>query len=771
MFKVFHKKSSPDKSSTSIGNSATLGRNSSLRSTGNDTSTDPILDAKLKIKFQSFQDMLETLEKHGDIVLLKEYKDLYEDIQKSELSATNKNLLLFKICEDKAGIAWQKGKFSTHEKSLKKMFSIDVPSAIIALEHWYVEYVKYEKNINKEANNINKKAKDCIKNIRELYTESISTIKTEVNSLLQDKKYGEAVKKLEYLTAHSNSFHISAIHAQIFIKQGDDLVANGKTSEAKECYEKAYQDCKSKLSIDKDVPYYVIHDTFKVLEGKLTVVGNTKLAAEAATYASKYKPNLVKILIEQGDDLAAAGKTSEAKKCYEKAYQDCKSKLSKDKDVPYDVIHDTFKVLEDKLSIVGDTKLAAEAASYASKYNPNASAVPPVNPKIKQLEKTLVKVVTQIETVRTLDEQNRELEKLEAQHKAALEEVKAQHKAALEALRTKASPTKDTKVDGVGDSSIPSAPPSYDYIAGLAGNKYLQLAKNAPTASIAEVVTPLASEVLAEVVPPLAPEVLAELTELAKLISSLDYRNSNYGPTKDKAKKLLNEVVKENPDVYKTIDDPKILVLLADVLFSLNDVKVARIVCEKALKSDSDIWKATNDQIVLLNLAGVLLSSSNESKAKEVYSKAISIRIYSKDERGSYIIDSKGTTIVSKTVAQDQYTDAERECLVKVCLSASKLFQKVQALDCYPHTYVTKRHDIAVQLKQSAKQVSELNCGLKAYALYLKAYSVLKDDQELLKDITALHNTHHLEIDPKYPNPPTEASTDLMGVWCANSDY
>ncbi|WP_341753997.1 hypothetical protein [Candidatus Tisiphia endosymbiont of Dioctria rufipes] len=762
--KSSQKKSSPDKS-------ASLGRNSSLRSSSNgasnDTSTDPILDAKLKIKFQSFQDMLGTLEKHGDIVPLKEYKNLYEDIQKSELSATDKNLLLFKICEDKSYIAWQKGKFSTHEKSLKKMFSIDVPSALLALEHWYVEYVKYEKNINKEVNNINKKAEVCINNIRTLYTKSVNEIQEEVNLLLQKNKYDEAVKKLEYLTAHSKSFHISAIHAQIFIKQGDHLKSARKTSEAKECYEKAYQYCKSKLSIDKDVPYYVIHDTFKVLEGKLTVVGNTELAAEAANYASKYKPNPVKILIEQGDDLAAAGKTSEAKKCYEKAYQDCKSKLSKDKDVPYDVIHDTFKVLAGKFSVVGYTKLAAEAASYASKYKPNASAALSVDPVVRQAEKELEKrkdkyeeASNKYETALTRAEQQEQIKeiktKYEAELKAELEKVNTAFNTKLEAL--KASYTKDTKVevDETGDSSIPSAPPPYDHIAGLAGNKYLQLAKNAPTAPV---------------VIPLDEEVSNELTKLAHLISSLDYRDDQYDVAKGKTKSLLSEVVKENPDVYKTINDPKSLVLLAEVLFSLDKMEKARIVCEKALGIDQNIWQVTNDQIVLLNLAGVLLPS-DQPKAKQIYSKVISMRIFPRDEHGNYKIDNNRTTIASKTVAQDGYSTEEKDCLAKVCLSAPKVFQKAQALDCYPNTNTTKRQEMAKQLQQFAKQTpkAELKCGCEVYALYSKVSFVLKDDQTLSQDLKAEYDSNRYLSNISIPYPPTESSTDYLLGLCAHND-
>ncbi|WP_367363802.1 tetratricopeptide repeat protein [Candidatus Tisiphia endosymbiont of Nedyus quadrimaculatus] len=766
MFKVFHKKSSPDKSSTSVGNSATLGRSSSLRGASNDTSTDPILDAKLKIKFQSFQDVLGTLKKHGDIVPLKEYQDLYEDIQKSELSDTKKNPLLFKICEDKAVIAWQKGEFSTHEKSLKDMFNIAKPSALIALERWNVEYKK----------NINKNAKNCIKNIETLYKESLIKIKEEVNSLLNDKKYDAAVTKLDYLTKHSNNFQIFAMHAKIFIKQGDDLVANGKTSVAKEYYKNAYQYCKSKLPKDGDVQYYVIHDTFKELADKFSVVGDTKFAAEAATYASKYKPNPVKILIEQGDDLADAGNKLEAKECYEKAYQDCKSKLSKDKDVPYDVIHDTFKVLEDKLSIVGDTKLAAKAASYASKYKPSASAALSVDPVVRQAGKELEKLKDKYEeasnkyekalTRAEQQEQIKEIKaKYEAQLKDELEKVNTVFNTKLEAL--KASYTKDTKVevDEAGDfSPTSSLPPPYSTV-NISSHPYLKLVTpTAPTAPTAPVVTPLAEEVK------------NELTKLADLIPSLEWYDSKYDPAKDKAKKLLNEAVEKNPDVYKEIENPKILVLLADALLSLNKMEKARIVCEKALELDPNIWEATNDQIVLLNLAGVLLSS-NQPKAEQIYSKAISIRIYFKDERGNYEMDNHRTTIVSKTVAQNEYSAAERECLVKVCLSSNKIYQKVQALDCYTHTDVNKRQEIAEQLKQLAKQMPLTTFpSYQAYTLYSKAFSVLKDNLELSQDMkkTYEHNCPYVAL-PKYSStfyyPPTEESTAYLIGECANSNY
>ncbi|WP_417905058.1 tetratricopeptide repeat protein [Candidatus Tisiphia endosymbiont of Micropterix aruncella] len=762
MLKVLRKKSSPDKS-------ASLARNSSLRSSSNgasnDTSTDPILE----LKFKYFQDMLGTLKKHGDIPL-KEYEDLHKNIQKSELSATDKNLLLFKICEDKADIAWQKGKFSTHEKSLKDMFNIDVPFALIALERWHVEYKK----------NINENAKSCIKDIETLYKESLIKIKEEVNSLLNGKKpelnskkydkavkkYDEVVKKLEYLAEHSNNFQIFAMHAKIFIKQGDDLVANGKTSVAKEYYKNAYQYCKSKLSIDKDGPYYVIHDTFKELADKLTVVGNTELAAEATTYASKYKPNPVKILIEQGDGLADAGNKLEAKECYEKAYQDCKSKLSKDKDVPYDVIHDTFKVLEDKLSIVGDKKLAAEAASYASKYKPNASAALSVNPVVRQAGKELEKrkdkyeeASNKYERVLTLAEQEEQIKeikaKYEAQLKDELEKVNTVFNTKLEAL--KASYTK-VEVDETGDSSIPSAPPPYDYIAGLAGHSYLRLAKNAPTAPIDEVVPPLAEEVLAEVVPPLAPEVLAELTELAHLIPSLSWRDYKYDFAKAKAKSLLSEAINKTPDVHETITDSKILVLLADALLSLNKMEKARIVCERALELEPNIWEATNNQIVLLNLAGVLLSS-DQPKAEQIYHKAITAQDFSKCQ-----FDPSMYNIVSRTVAQNQYTDAERDYLAKICLSSPKVFYKAQALDCYPHTYVTKRQEIAKQLQQFAKQEPKPGPGeYRAYTLCSKAFSALKNDQELLQDMKAIYDATNLMHYPcVYPYPPTEESTAYL---------
>ncbi|WP_341752100.1 hypothetical protein [Candidatus Tisiphia endosymbiont of Piscicola geometra] len=424
-------------------------------------------------------------------------------------------------------------------------------------------------------------------------------------------------------------------------------------------------------------------------------------------------------------------------------------------------IHDILKKWQNYLSNqVDDQEVAAKAATYASKYNPNPTvATAPVKKAVKKAVKEVErdkekydKSTLKLKTVVTVDEQEKQIKELTAKHeaelKAELEKLRTEHKAELEALKPKDSPTKDNKVGEAGDfSPTSSLLTSYTSIPLV-----VEVAEKTPTAPV---------------VKPLEENVLKELTELANLIASLQYYDSKYAPAKDKAKKLLNEVIKENLDVYKTIEDSKILVLLADVLLSSNEMEKARIVCDKALKIDPTIWQVTNDQVVLLNLAGVLLLSfSNEPKAKEVYSKAISMRIFSVDEHGSYKLDDNRTSTASKTVAQDGYSAEERDCLAKVCLGG-KVYQQAQALDCYPHTDVTKRHEIALQLKQLGKQAPKPAAGeYKAYALYAKAFSVLKDNQELLQDMKKAH-----EYASFTSYPPTDESTAYLIGECAHNNY
>ncbi|MFU7502172.1 MAG: tetratricopeptide repeat protein [Candidatus Tisiphia sp.] len=436
-------------------------------------------------------------------------------------------------------------------------------------------------------------------------------------------------------------------------------------------------------------------------------------------------------------------------------------------------IHNILKKWQNHLSNqVNDKEVAAKTDTYASKYNPNPTvATAPVKKAVKEVERDKEKYdksTLKLKTVVTLDVHTKQLEELKAKHeselKAELEKLKTEHKAELEALKPKTSPAKDTKVDEVGDSSTTSSlPPPYSSV-NIYNSPYLKLGntENTPTAPIAK---------------PLDETVLAELTKLAHLIPSINWQDSNYNTTKGKAKSLLSEAVKENPDVYKTIENPKILVLLADVLLSSNKMEEARIVCKKALDNDPNIWQVTDDQIVLLNLAGVLLPL-DQSKAEQIYGKAISIRIYFTDERGNYEMDVNRTTIVSKTVAQDGYSAAERDCLAKVCLGG-KVYKQVQAPDCYPHTDVAKREAMAEQLKQLAKQM--LLPAFPSYAAYTlcsKASSVLENDLELSQDMKKIYDytcshTALPKYSAKYSNyyPPTEESTTYLTGECANNDY
>ncbi|MFP3034762.1 MAG: hypothetical protein ACEY3C_04435 [Candidatus Tisiphia sp.] len=462
------------------------------------------------------------------------------------------------------------------------------------------------------------------------------------------------------------------------------------------------------------------------------------------------------------------------------AFKYLKDKSNKYNPIQRQDIYEIFKTWQDKFNKDGDTKLAAEAASCAAKYNPNPSAAPVVSPEVKKIEQELKqaqnqveKVSNKLETALTRAEHQEQIEKLEAKYKAKykaelkaeLEKANAVFNAKLETIKAKASPTKDTKVDEAGDFSTTSSLPP-PYTSDMSNHPYLKIVdQNAPTIPTAPTV-PTAP--IVKTVTSLDSKVLAELTELAHSIPSLKRYDSKYDDAKGRAKSLLDKVVKENPDVYKTIEDPKILVLLADVLLSSNKMEEARIVCKKALDADPNIWQATDDQIVLLNLAGVLLSSSNKSEAKQIDSKAISIRIFSKDKQDK--IDKDKTTMVSKTVAQGGYSDEERDCLAEVCLYSDKVYKQIQAVDCYPHADVDKRQEFAKKLQQLGNQVLNetypINTitAVKAYMLYSKAFSVLNDDQELLPKLKLAYNTTWLGITypTLHPYPPTEESTALL---------
>ncbi|WP_341761692.1 hypothetical protein [Candidatus Tisiphia endosymbiont of Thecophora atra] len=717
---IFQKKPSPDKDK-----SASLSRNSSLRTNGNDTSTDPVLEARFKslqdmlgaflrsisndtstgtdpileANFKSAQVRLGALNKeYGDVQKIgmdldqfnysktqKEYKKLHDDIKtpKFSLEKEQKDSLLFGIYHGLAISAFRAGEFTEHNKYLLhayNRYSPDRDKSIIGLEIWVKIYKNLDKDVQTKVPSI---SSQCNKLLKE--------VETDVQSLIKTGEYDQAREKMKYLNESGHNFQIFDLY----------------------------------FSTIKDP-----NEALKYFEDK----------------SKKYN-------LTQRQD-----------------------------------IHDILKKWQNHLiNQVNDKEVAAKAATYASKYNPNptvatASAAPVVSPEVKKAEKELKQAQNQVEkfsnkleTALTRAEHQEQIEKLEAKYKAELkaelEKANAVFNAKLETIKAKASPTKDTKVDEAGDFSTSSAPPSYSDI-DIASSPYLQLAQNdtttptVPTAPVVKTVTSLDSKVL------------AELTELAHLIPSLNWQDSKYNITKDKVKKLLNEVIKENPDVYNTIKDSKILVLLADVLLSSNKMEEARIVCKKALDADPNIWQATDDQIVLLNLAGVLLPS-NQLKAEQVYSKAISARIYFTDARGNYEMDVNKTTIVSKTVAQDGYSAAERDCLVKVCLSSNKVYQQVQAVDCYPHTDFAKREAIAGQLKQLAKQMLlPIFPSYAAYTLYSKASFVLKDDLELSQDMkTTYEYTRPYNVLPKYSTkysnyyPPTEESTTYLIGECANNDY
>lgn len=699
MFKF--KKSSPDKS-VSPNKSASLSRNSILRTNGNDTSTDPVLEARFKslqdmlgaflrsisndtstgtdpileARFKSSQEMLGALNKeYGNVqkigtVLDKrsyteaqsKYKILHDEIKapKFSLEKEQKDSLLFGIYHGLAISAFRAGKFQEHNEHLLhayNRYSPDRDKSIIGLEIWVKIYKNLDKDVQTKVPSI---SSQCDKLLKE--------VETDVQSLIKTGEYDQARKKMKYLNENGHNFQIFDLY----------------------------------FSTIKDP-----NEALKYFEDK----------------SKKYN-------LTQRQD-----------------------------------IHDILKKWQNHLiNQVNDKEVAAKAATYASKYNPNPTvATAAVNPEVKKAEKDVEKLQEQLEkasnkleTVLTRAEHQEQIEKLEAKYKAELEKVNAVFNAKLETIKAKASPTKDTKVDEAGDSSTTSSlPPPYSTID--IGNHPSKNATTAPTVPTAPVVTSLAKEVL------------DELTKLAHLIPSLNWQDSKYNITKDKAKKLLNEVIKENPDVYNnTIKDPKILVLLADVLLSSNKMEEARIVCKKALDADPNIWQATDDQIVLLNLAGVLLPSK-QLEAEQIYSKAI-MRLFAKNEHGNNILDTN-TITVSKNVAQDGYSAKERDCLAKVCLSSPKAFQITQALDCYPHTDVAKRQEIAKQLQQLACK-PELRHEYKSYMLYSKAFTVIKDDQALLQNMKTAYQSSGLNMYPtQFPYPPNEESTyDLLGM-CAINDY
>lgn len=717
MFKF--KKSSPDKS-VSPNKSASLSRNSILRTNGNDTSTDPVLEAG----FKSLQDMLGAFlrsisndtstgtdpileanfksakvrlgalnKEYGDVQNIgmdldqfnyskaqKEYKKLHDDIKTPEFSLEKeqKDSLLFGIYHGLAISAFRAGEFTEHNKYLLhayNRYSPDRDKSIIGLEIWVKIYKNLDKDVQTKVPSI---SSQCDKLLKE--------VETDVQSLIEAGEYDQARAKMKYLNENSNNFQIFELYA----------------------------------STIKDTK-----EAFQYLKDK----------------SDKYNP------------------------------------------IQRQETYNIFKTLQEKFNKAEETKLADTAATYASKHNPNptvatASAAPVVRPEVKKAEKDVEKLQEQLEkasnkleTALTRAEHQEQIEKLEAKYKAELkaelEKANAEFNAKLETIKAKASPTKDTKVDEAGESSTLSPPPAYSSIspyniADISNYSYLDIGKNAPT-------TPTAPKApVVKVVTPLDSKVLAELTKLAHLIPSLNWQDSKYNTTKDKAKKLLNEAITKEPAIHETIDDPKILVLLADVLFSSNKMEEARIVCKKALDADPNIWQATDNKIVLLNLARVFFPL-NELEAEQIYNKAI-MRLFAKNEHGNNILDTN-TITVSKNVAQDGYSAKERDCLAKVCLSSPKAFQIAQALDCYPYTDVAKRQEIAKQLQQLACK-PELRHEYKSYMLYSKAFSVIKDDQALLQNMKTAYQSSGLNMYPtQFPYPPTEDSTyELLGM-CATNDY
>lgn len=444
-------------------------------------------------------------------------------------------------------------------------------------------------------------------------------------------------------------------------------------------------------------------------------------------------------------------------------------------------IHDILKKWQNHLTQVNDKEVVARAADYVLKYNSNptvatvyvTSAVKKVEKELEMLQGKVKKVSNKLESARTLAEQDEQIKELKAKHEAESERTKIEHKAELEkakvefnakleVLKLKASPTKGTKVDEAGDSSTTSSlPPPYTSV-DIANSPYLQLAQKTPTAPpVVKVVTPLAGEVL------------TELTELVNSITSLYHYSEQYKIDKDKVKSILSDVVKNNPNVYKTISDPKILLFFADFLLSSNKIEEGRIVCQQALERDPNIWEDTVEEIVLLNLAGVLLPS-DQPKAEQIYSKVMNLYFICKNEQNIYIVDTNRKMKISKIVAQDGYKDEERDYLAKFCLSSSKVYQKVQALDCYPHTdaTATKRQKIVEQLQQSAKQISKSKPNEfegKVYALYTKLYPFLKESPQFCQDMQVEYKT--LQVNTAvYIYPPTEEYTAQILGYCANSE-
>lgn len=427
-------------------------------------------------------------------------------------------------------------------------------------------------------------------------------------------------------------------------------------------------------------------------------------------------------------------------------------------------IHDILKKWQNHLSNqVNDKDVAAKAATYASKYNPNSVATAPVKKSVKKagkdvkkLQEELNKANLKLKTVVTVDEQKKQIKELTAKHeaelKAELEKLRTEHKAELEGLKPKDSPTKDTKVGEAGDFS-----PTSSLLESYTCIPLVEVAEKTPTAPV---------------VKPLEENVLKELTELANLITSLRHYDEQYKIDRAKVKSILSDVVKNNPNVYKTISDAKILLLFADFLLSSNEIKEGRIVCQQALELNPNIWEATVEEVVLLNLAGVLLPS-DQQKAKQIYSKVMNFRFICKNEQNKCVVDTNRKMEIAKIVAQDGYGDEERDCLAEFCLSSNKIHQQALALDCYPHTDVAKREAIAGQLKELVKKVPNPGAGeYKAYALYTKAFSVLKDDKVLLQDIKKAHSSSYLYTDPTHlPDPPTDESTAYILGECVYNNY
>ncbi|BFD45645.1 MAG: hypothetical protein DMENIID0002_02910 [Rickettsia endosymbiont of Sergentomyia squamirostris] len=705
------KRSSPNK--TSPSKSASLSRNASLNSTSNDMAQ--VLAAH---KFKCFQDVLKTFQD-----MLEALNQQYGGIQKIrkplESSYTEAQSKYKSLCNEIEDFTFSLEK----EQKDSLLFGIYHGLAISAfrasefqehnthLLHAYKNYApsREESIIGLERwveiyKTLGAKRKD-VPSISSQCNKLLKKVKKEVKSLIKAEKYEQAYTKMEYLNKNSHNFKIFDIYFNTIKDPKKD-----PEKDTKEATKEAWEYFEGKAKEYNPIQRQDIYNILKKWQNHLIKQVNDKdVAVKAAAYVLEYNPN---------STVATAAVTSVVSPEAKKARKDVEKRQEQ-----LNKAHLNFK----KVVIIDEQK--------------------------KQEKELGAKHAAEAEQLKT---------KQEAENK----QLKVEYKDELEALKSQASPTKDTKVDKVGDSSTTSSllpPPPYSSV-DIANHKYLKVAKKTPTAPIVEVVTPLAEEVL------------KELTKLANLIPSLNHYEEQYKIDKDKAKNLLSEAVKENPDVYKTIDDPKILVLLADVLLYLNKMDVARIVCEKALKIDPNIWEATVEEIVLLNLAGVLLPS-DQPKAEQIYSKVMNFCFICKNEQNTNIVDTKVDTNrkmkISKIVAQDGYKEEERDCLAEFCLSSKKIHQQAQALDCYPHTDVAKREAIAGQLKQLGKQAPNPGIGeYKAYALYTKAFSVLKDDQILRQDMEEAHNSSYLYTDPThFPDLPTDESIAYILGECAYNDY